>query len=139
MPAHLIDLQDQQAMGRLLLAIVLSTNRKELRVKAVDYDSIDRGRLLVLDFDRETSELVLRATTSFGKALVVQPEAVQWSLPFNQAPREVRRSEATKEASRRAVPTDEELAAMEEAAARRQNLASMEDEGKSPLRINVKK
>lgn len=138
MPAHAIDLQDPKSIARLLLTIVMA-NGREYRIKACDYDSIDAGRLLVVDFDRETGELVLRATSGFGRALVVQPESFQWSLPLSESPLERTRTEASQKARRAAIPSDEELADMEEKAQQRQNLAKMEEEGKVPMRINIRK
>ena len=137
MPAHNIELKDPLALGRLLMAIVLA-NGKELRIKACDYDSIDTGRLLLVDFDRETGDLVLRATSGYGRALVVQPESHQWTLPLNEAPLERQRTEAAKVAARRAVPSDEDLADLESKAQERQNLAKLEEEGKVPLRIRTR-
>ncbi len=136
MPAHQIDLQDPKSLGRLLLAIVIA-NKKELRIKACDYDSIDAGRLLVIDFDREAGDVVIRATSSFGRAMTVTPENYQWTLPLTTAPLERARTEATASAKRTHVPTDEELADLEEKSRKNQNLARLEEEGKAPLRIRT--
>jgi hypothetical protein len=131
-------MRDAQTVLRILVCLVEQSKRKEIHFAAEDYDSMKANKLLVLDYQRAKGIISLRVTEDNGAAVSVVPESHQWTLPFEQTRREKARSEATKEVSRRAVPTDEELADMEMAAARRQNLASMEDEGKSPLRINIK-
>lgn len=136
MPAHQIDLQDPKSLGRLLLAIVIA-NKGELRIKACDYDSIDAGRLLVIDFDRKAGDLVILATSSYGRAMTVTPESYQWTLPLTTAPLERARTEATAAARRTHVPTDEEIVALEEKNAKDQALARLEAEGKAPLRIRT--
>ena len=136
MPAHQIEIQDPKSVARLLLAIVLA-NKGELRIKACDYDSIDQGHLLVVDFDRATSEVVLTATSNFGRALVVQPESHAWVKPAETATLERARVTAERETQQRTVRTDEELADMEDAAARRQAVAKAVAEGKIPLQLRT--
>jgi len=137
MTAHQIDLQDPKSLARVLLAIVIA-NKNELRIKACDYDSIDASRLLVVDFDREAGDLVMRATSSYGRAMAVTPENFQWSLPLTSAPTERARTEATQKARRTHIPSDEELAQMEEENQQRQSLAKLDEEGKAPLRIRTR-
>ena len=138
MPAHNIDIQDPKSVMRLLLAVVLSGGG-ELKLPAHVYDSIDRGRLLVVDFDKATSEITLSATSDWGRVLVVQPESFAWTQPADAAPRERQRTAAEKEVQQRTVHTDEELADMEDEQIRKQNLAKAVAEGKNPLRIRTVK
>jgi len=138
MPAHAIDLRDPQSALRVLLTLVLQ-NGGELRFKACDYDQLDRGRLLTVDFDRKRSQVVLRATSDFASAVPVAPEAHAWVKPIDAAPTERARVQAEKDASRIAVHTDEELAEREEELARRQAVARLVQEGKSPMRIKTVK
>lgn len=138
MPAHQIDLQDPKSLGRLLLAITIAS-KNELRLKACDYDSIDAGRLLVVDFDREAGDIVIRATSSYGRAMAVTPENFQWTLPLTAAPLERARTEATQRAARTHVPTDEELADLETKSRQDQSLAKLEEEGKAPLKIRTQR
>ena len=138
MPAHNADLNDPKNVLRILLALVLKEGG-ELRVKASLYDSLDRGRLLMVDFDSKKGDILLRATSDFGRAIVVQPESAAWVRPPETAPRERARTEAEQETARDTVHTDEELADREEAMARRAELAKLVREGKTPLKLKTVK
>ena len=135
MPAHNCELNDSKSVLRILLAAVLEVGG-ELRVKAATYDSLDRGRLLTVDSDKRKGQLVLRATSDFGRAVVVQPESFQWSQPKEVAPLERARAVAEAESAKSAVHSDEELADMEEAAQRRQALAR--EAAKSGVAMRIK-
>jgi hypothetical protein len=138
MPSYNLNLADPQTVLRILVTLV-EQNGDELHFKAEDYDGLDKGKVLSHSYDKKGGMITLRVSSDNGGAVVVQPEAHQWTQPAQSAPLERARTEATKIAQRRAVPSDEELADMEEAAQRSQNLAAMEAEGKAPLRINIKK
>lgn len=138
MPAHQIDLKDPQSISRLLLAVVLSGGG-ELRLPAHVYDGIDRGRLLLVDFDREKSELVISATSDWGRAITIAPESYAWTQPANVAPLERQRVAAEVAAAKTSMHSDEELAEMEESMQRNQKLAKDVAEGKNPLRIRTVK
>lgn len=138
MPAHNCDLNDSRNILRILLTAVLEAGG-ELRIKASNYDSLDRGRLLTVDYDKRKGQLVLRATSDFGRAVVVQPESFQWSLPPNVAPQERARAAAEQQSRTTAVHSDEELADMEEAAGRRQALAKEAAQSGVAMRIKTVK
>jgi hypothetical protein len=138
MPAHNADLNDPKNVLRVLLSLVLE-NGGELRLRAATFDSIDRGRLLTVDYDKKKNQLVLRATSDFGRAIVVQPENVAWVQPPNTSPLERPRLEAEREVERSSVKTDEELAELEDRKARVNELARLAKEGKTPLRLSVRK
>ena len=139
MPSYQINLADPQTVLRLLVCIVEQAKGKEVQVWAQDFDGMDKPKLLLVDYNRKKAVISLRATADFGSAVPVQPEAHQWARPPIDAPLERARTDATQKARQRAIPTDEELADMEEAAAARQSLAKLEEEGKAPLKIrNVK-
>jgi hypothetical protein len=138
MPAHNLELGDPESLARLLLTIVME-HKNELRIRACDYDAIDAGRLLVVDFDRDTGEIVIRATSGWGRARKVSPENAAWTMPAQESPLNRARVEATAKARQVAVRTDEELAEMEEALQKRQSLAKAEEESGIPLRIHTRK
>lgn len=138
MPAHNCELNDPQTILRILLSLVLE-NSGELRIPATTFDSIDRGRLLTVDYDKKKGHIVLRSTSDFGRAVVVQPESQSWTMPPNLAPTERSRLQAERATEKRAIPSDEELARMEEKIQRQQSLALDLEEGKSPMRINIRK
>jgi len=138
MPAHAIDLKDPQSALRVLLALVVQAGG-ELRCKAVVYDQLDKGRLLTIDFDRRKSQIVIRATSDLASAVPVAPEAHQWVMPATAAPLERARVAATHEAEQRSVPSDEELAELEQEMLRKQKLARDVAEGKNPLRLKTVK
>lgn len=138
MPAHQIDLHDPKSVARLLLAIVLSKGG-EVKIPASTYDSIDRGRLLLIDFDRATSELVVRASSDWGRAMTVQPESFGWTQPQESAPREVARQEAAQQVRQSTTHSDEELADMEDQMIRRQKLAKEAAGSDKALRIRTVK
>lgn len=138
MPAHSIDLRDPQSALRVLLALVIQEGG-ELRLKGVVYDTIDKGRILTLDFDRKKSQIVLRATSDLASAIPVQPEAHGWVMPPQTAPLERARVQAEHEAEVRSIPSDEQLAELEEAMLRKQKLAKDVAEGKNPLRLKTVK
>lgn len=136
MPAHTANLQNPADVLRILLALIIEAGG-ELKFSAPTYDSIERGRLISLDFDRKTGQISLRATSDFSNMVHVAPEAASWTQPANVAPREVRRVEAVREAEQSSVHTDEELAEMEDKKARAQAVAKAVSEGTTPLRIRT--
>jgi hypothetical protein len=138
MPAHNFDLNEPANVLRILLALVLERDG-EIRIPAATYDSLDRGRLLTVDYDRKKAELVLRSTSDFGRAVVVQPEAVQWSMPPNLHPRERMRLQAEEESATRTMRSDEELADLEERLTRNAQVAADLAAGKSPTTIRVQR
>ncbi len=131
MPAYSFDPNEKQNLARLLLAIVLESGG-ELRVKAVAYDTLDKGRLLSVDYDREKCEIVLRSTTEFGKVIVVSPEAHQWTKPLSETPRQQAQVQAQENVRRRTIRTDEELAEFEEQRGRESTLAREAEAGQLP-------
>jgi hypothetical protein len=136
MPAHNAELSDSKSILRILLALVLE-NGGELRIKATSYDGIDKGRLLTVDFDDKKSQIVLRATSAWGRAVVVQPESHAWVQPQTEAPLERARVRAEAIAQRRAIPSDEQLADMEESIQRNQDVAKDVTDGKVPIRLRT--
>lgn len=138
MPGHNADLNDPKNVLRILLALVVK-NGGELRVKASTYDSLDKGRLLMVDYDEKKGDILLRATSSYGRALVVPPENAGWVAPPETAPRERARVVAEHEVESRSVKSDEELADLEDEQKRKQQLAKDVREGKNPLRLSVRK
>jgi hypothetical protein len=136
MPSHNFDLNDSKNILRLLLALTIQ-NEGELRIKGVTFDSIDRGRLLLIDYDPKKADIVIRATSDLGRVAVVPPENAGWAKPAETAPLERSRADAAVAASRRKVPTDEDMARLEEDAMRVQELARADAEGKTPLRIRT--
>jgi hypothetical protein len=136
-PAHSFDPNEKQNLARLLLAIVLQSGG-ELRVGAVNYDTLDKGRLLVVDYDREKAEIVLRSTTDFAKAIVVTPEAYNWTKPLSETPQARAQVQAQENVRRRTMRTDEELAEFEEQRGRESTLAREAEAGplpKTPVRV----
>jgi len=104
----------------------------ELRLKARTYDSLDRSRFLVVDYDAEKAEVVLKCTTPPAVIVPVQPESYSWALPAEASPREQQRIEAQRLAQKRIVRSDEELAALEETRTREAQLAREASEGALP-------
>jgi len=137
MPSYSLDLRDPQTVLRILVCLVESSKAKELQFWAEDYDTMSKAKLLVIDYRRAKGIISLRVTEDNGAAIPVAPEAHQWSQPPQSAPLERERTEATKVARRTHLPTDEELATMEEEAQKKQALARLEAEGKVPLRIRT--
>lgn len=138
MPAHSIDLKDPQSALRVLLALVIQEGG-ELRIKAMTYDQLDKGRILTIDFDRRKSQIVIRATSDLASAIPVAPEAHQWVMPPETHPLERARVTATRDAEQRSIPSDEQLAELEEEMLKRQKLAKDVAEGKNPLRLKTVK
>ena len=139
MPSYNIDLRDPQAVLRILVCLVESAKGKELQFWAEDYDGQNTGKLLVVDYQKKKGIISLRVTSDNGAAVPVAPEAHQWARPPEAAPLERHRVAAAAAAERHAVPTDEEMADLEEAAERNRNLAKAVEEGKTPLQIRVQK
>jgi hypothetical protein len=137
MPSYNLDLRDPQTALRILVCLIEQA-KGELQLWAQDYDSLDKGKLLTVDYNRKKGIISLRVTSDNGGAVTVQPEAHAWTQPPQVAPLERARSEAAQKSQRTHVPSDEELAAMEENQKRIQELANLEREGKAPLRINIK-
>jgi hypothetical protein len=137
MPAYNINLADPQTVLRILVTIV-EQNGGFLEFHSEDYDRMDRSKLLTIDYAREKGVNTLRVLGNSSAAVSVAPEAHQWSQPPQAAPLERARSEAAQRSQRSHVPSDQDLARMEEERERDQELARMEREGKAPLRINIK-
>jgi hypothetical protein len=137
MPSYNLNLADPQTVLRILVTIV-EGNGGSMEFHSEDYDKMDRSKLLTIDYDRAKGVNTLRVLGNSSAAVSVVPEAHSWTQPPQTAPLERARSEAAQQSRRTHVPTDEELANLEEEAAKRQNLARMEAEGKAPLRINIK-
>src|SRR6266404_842597 len=97
MPAHQINLSDHDAALRVLLALVLEAGG-ELRFKASTYDSLDRTRLVILDFDKRKNQVIIRSTSDWGGFASVPPESAAWSQPRDSAPMERARVAATRSA-----------------------------------------
>ena len=136
MPAHQLNLQDPKTLARLLLAMAVE-NGGEVRLRGATYDSIDSGRILLIDYDKKRAQVVVKASTNFARAITVQPESYQWTMPQAESPREQAAVKAVAQAQRVHVPSDEELADMEEQAAKRAALAKDIDEGKIPIRLRT--
>lgn len=132
MPAHNFSLDDPKNTLRVLLALTIK-NGGELRIKGSFFDSLDRGRLLLIDFDAKKNEIVLRATSDFGRAVAVHPESYSWVKPANEAPTEMARTQAEREVQRRSIPNDEQLAELEDQLARKQNLVQHSKDGTQSL------
>lgn len=120
MPSHNLSPDDPKNVARLLIALVME-HGGEIRLKAATYDSYDKGRFLIIDYDPAANDIVLRSTSNFGRAIIVPPENTAWLRP----PEEVNRPaiEAQRNVQRRIHRSDEELAAMEEARNREATLA----------------
>lgn len=131
MPAHTIDLNDPKTIARLLTCLVIHRGG-EIRIPAAAYDSYERGRLLLVDYDRDKGDLVLRSTSDFGRVVVVPPENSQWLRPQEEIPRERSRVQAEQSAARRIVRSDEELAEFEEMREKEAQLARESKEGSLP-------
>jgi hypothetical protein len=129
MPAHSLDLADPKAVARLLVSACLE-HGGELRIKALTYDTIDKGRAMIVDFDRATSEIVIRVTSDLGKVMVVPAENSQWLRPKEEVPRNQAETQATQEVVRRTLRSDEELAELEEQLEKKASLAREVQEGK---------
>jgi hypothetical protein len=136
MPSYNIDLRDPQTLLRIIATLV-EQNNGVMVFSAEDYDGIEKGKVLTIDYDRKKGQLSLRCTADFGSAVAVAPEAHAWTKPAEAAPLERHRVAAARDAERRAVPTDEDMADLEEAARRRQELARAVEEGKTPLKIRT--
>lgn len=140
MPSHNLNLADEKTGHATALRVILALAEEaggEIRFKARTYDAMDRNKLLVLDVDHEKGEIVIQSTTDFGSVVRVVPEATQWSLPANLAPTERTRLAAEAAAERRNLPSDEELADLEERLNRTAKVAREVADGKSPMRIRV--
>ena len=79
MPSFNLDVSDKETIARLLVALV-HAHGGELRLKAHDYDYLERAVFLVSDFDKEKLEIVLRCTTESGRIYIVKPEAFPHSF-----------------------------------------------------------
>ena len=128
MPSHNFSLDDPKNTLRVLLALTIK-NGGELRIKGSFFDSLDRGRLLLIDFDAKRNEIILRATSDFGRAVAVHPESYSWVKPASEAPTERARLQAEAEVERRSIPSDEQLAELEERLARKQTLVQHSKDG----------
>jgi hypothetical protein len=137
MPSYDLNLKDPQTILRILVCLIEASKNKEVEFWAQDYDGMDKARVLVIDYNRKKGVISLRVTADNGAAVAVQPEAHSWTQPPQTAPLERARTEATASAKRTHVPTDEELADLEEKSRQNQNLARLEEEGKAPLRIRT--
>jgi len=139
MPSYSLDLRDPQVALRILVCLVEQSKRKELQFPAEDYDSLTHGKLLLVDYSRKKGVISLRVTSDNGAAIPVAPEAHQWVKPPEAGPLERARLVAEQEAERSGVKSDEELAALEEEMERRQAVARLAKEGKSPMRLKTVK
>jgi len=137
MPSYDLNLKDPQTILRILVCLVESTKDKEVQFFAQDYDGLQKPRVLIVDYNRKKGVISLRVTADNGAAVAVQPENFGWTQPPQSAPLERARTEATATARRTHLPSDEELAKMEDEANKRQSLARLEEEGKAPLRIRT--
>lgn len=137
MPSYNLDLRDPQSVLRILVCLVEAAKGKELQIWAQDYDGLNTGKLLTVDYQRKRGIISLRVTSDNGAAIPVAPEAHQWTRPPEAAPTERHRVAAAEAAKRSRVPTDEDMALAEEEAQRRQELSRAVDEGKTPLRIRT--
>lgn len=106
---------------------------------ALTYDTQERGKLITMDYDKETAEVILRCSSDLGAVVQVSPEAHQWSKPVEVAPTERLRAAAAMEAEQRSILSDEQLADREEELSRKAQVAQDIKDGNSPLRINVRK
>jgi hypothetical protein len=139
MPSYSLDLRDPQTVLRIMVCLVEAAKGKELQFWAEDFDGQTTGKLLVVDYQRKKGIISLRVTSDNGAAVPVAPEAHQWVRPPEAAPLERHRVAAAETAKRSHVPTDEDMADLEDAARKRQELAKAVDEGKTPLQIRVQK
>jgi hypothetical protein len=136
MPSYDLNWKDPQTALRILICLV-EQNKGQIELWAEDYDSLDKAKVLTYSYNRQKGKITLNVSSDNGGAVVVQPEAHAWTQPAESAPLERARAEATRQARRVAVPSDAELADMEEELKKRQNLAKLEEEGKAPLRIRT--
>lgn len=134
MAAYDLNPNDPKAIARLLVAFALA-HGGELRLKGVDYDSIDKGFALLVEYDRATSEIVIRVTS--GKIMLVPPESAAWTRPKEEVPHERATIEAQRDVIRRTVRSDEELAELEEALDRKQKLAREASEGRAATKFRT--
>jgi len=137
MPSYSLNLSDPQTVLRILVTLVEQAGGC-LEFHSQDYDQMDRSKLLTIDYDRTKGVNTLRVLGNSSAAVSVTPESHQWSLPLTSAPTERARTEATQKARRTHIPSDEELAQMEEENQQRQSLAKLDEEGKAPLRIRTR-
>ena len=134
MPSHNLDPNDPKNVARLLIALVME-HGGEVRIKAMTYDSYERGRFLIVDIDKASNEIVLRSTSDFGRAIIVPPENASWLRP--QEERDQPTIQAQRNVQRRTVRSDEELAALEEARNAEAQLAREANEGSISTRFRT--
>jgi hypothetical protein len=127
MPGYNIDPRDPMAVARVLIALTKEKGG-EIRLRACDYDTIEQGYALLFEYDRATSEIVLRVSN--GKIAIIPAENQAWLRPKEEVPIEREKSQAQQEVIRRSFRSDEELAELEEALNRKQTLAREVNEGK---------
>jgi hypothetical protein len=128
MPAHSLDPNDPKVIARLLVAL-LHDHKGEIRVKAGNYDNMERGVFLLVDFDKATCEIVMRCTTESGRAIVVSPEAHAWSKPPEENQRIAQGIAAQRAVRQRTVRSDEENAVLEDRLTQEATLAREASEG----------
>jgi len=133
-PSHNLDPNDPKNVARLLIALVME-HGGEVRIKAMTYDSYERGRFLIVDIDKASNEIVLRSTSDFGRAIIVPPENASWLRP--QEERDQPTIQAQRNVQRRTVRSDEELAALEEARNAEAQLAREANEGSISTRFRT--
>jgi hypothetical protein len=136
MPSYSLNLADHATLLRILVVLAEQAGGV-LEFHSEDYDALDRSKLLTVDYDRKKGVNTLRVLGNASAAVSVAPEAHAWTQPPQSAPLERARTEATQRARRSHVPSDDELAALEEKMQREQELARLEAEGKAPLRIKT--
>lgn len=134
MPSHNLDPNDPKNVARILIALVME-HGGEMRLKAATYDTYDKGRFLIVDYDPAANEIVLRSTSNFGRAFVVPPENAAWLRTPEDANRP--QIEAQQNARRRILRSDEELAAMEDARNREATLAREASTGQTHPRFRT--
>ena len=128
MPSFNLDVSDKETIARLLVALV-HAHGGELRLKAHDYDYLERAVFLVSDFDKEKLEIVLRCTTESGRIYIVKPEASAWSRPPEESPRIQAGIQAQRAVRQRTARSDEENAILEERLTQEATLAREASEG----------
>ena len=96
MPSYNLDLRDPQSVLRILVCLVEAAKGKELQIWAQDYDGLNTGKLLTVDYQRKRGIISLRVTSDNGAAIPVAPEAHQWTRPPEAAPTERHRVAAAR-------------------------------------------
>lgn len=96
-------------LSRLLIALVRK-NGGELRISGYDLEDVPDRCILFTDYDGTTHEVVIRAGTGAAEAIVIHT-GEQWAKPSSP---EANSPPSPQPPSRSAVPTDADVAAMEQ-------------------------